>query len=135
MIHVKLKCPHCGQSLMDDEFKIDEHPSIKVVIASNGDTGTVHLSSRYGSYNKNSDIVIQDGEIVKVFCPHCKHDLKSSRLCFECKAPMITFESILGGFIRVCSRWGCKKHLAEFENLETELRAFYEKYSTFYKGD
>ncbi len=129
MIHLKLKCIHCGESLMDPDFEIDDHPSVKILVASNGDTGVLHLSSRYGSDTKDSEIDIPDGDIVRIFCPNCKADFKSSRLCYECKAPMVTFESILGGYIRVCSRWGCKKHLVEFENLETELRAFHEKYT------
>jgi len=134
MIHLKLKCHHCGESLMDPDFEIDDHPSVKILVASNGDTGLLRLSSRYGSYNKESEIDIPDGDIVRVFCPHCKDDMKSSRLCYECKAPMVTFESLLGGYVRVCSRWGCKKHLIEFEDLETELRAFHSKYSLTPQG-
>jgi len=129
MIHLKLKCHHCGESLMDEDFEIDEHPSIKVFIKHNGTTGFVHLSSLYGSYNKYSEIEVLEGEIVQILCPHCETSMESSRKCYECEAPMVTFESILGGYIRICSRWGCKKHLAEFENLETELRAFHEKYT------
>ena len=134
MIHVKLKCHHCGKNLMDKDFEIDGHPSVKVIIEHNGKKGVLHLSSRYGSYKVDSGIDVPEGEIVRVLCPHCKSDMKSSRICYECKAPMVTFESLLGGYVRLCSRWGCKKHLVEFENLETELRAFHEKYSTFFKG-
>lgn len=134
MIHVNLKCPHCGKNLMDKDFEIDNHPSVKVIIEFNGKRGILHLSSRYGSYNLDSEVEVPKGEIVRILCPYCKSDMVSSRTCYECGAPLVTFESSLGGYLRVCSRWGCKKHLIEFENLETELRAFYEKYSTFFKG-
>lgn len=129
MIHLKLKCHHCRESLMDDDYEIDEHPSVNIIIEYNGEEGVLRLSSRYGSHEKESEIEVPEGEIVRVLCPHCKSDMKSSRFCYECKAPMVTFESLLGGYVRVCSRWGCTKHLVEFENLETELRAFHEKYS------
>ena len=92
------------------------------------------MSARYGSYNVDSDIDVPEGEIVRFLCPHCNSEIISSRTCYECGAPLVTFESTLGGYLRVCSRWGCKKHLIEFENLETELRAFYEKYTFFPKG-
>lgn len=134
MIHVKLKCHHCGKNLMDKDFQIDNHPSVKVIIGYKGKKGTLRLSSRYGSYKMDSEVDVPNGEIVRFLCPYCKSDLGSSRACYECSAPMVTFESILGGYLRICSRMGCKKRILEFENLETELRAFYEKYSTFFKG-
>lgn len=134
MIHVKLKCFHCGKNLMDKGFEIDNHPSVKVIIKYKGKQGILHLSSLYGSYNIDSEIEVPKGEIARFICPHCKSNLGSSRTCYKCSAPMVTFESALGGYLRICSRKGCKKHGIEFENLETELRAFYEKYSTFFKG-
>jgi len=135
MLHVKLKCLHCGKNLKDNDCQIDNHPSMKVMIEYKGKQGALHLSSLYGSYNVDSEMDVPVGEVARFFCPHCRSDLKSSRTCYECNAPMITFESVLGGYLRICSRRGCKKHILEFENLETELRAFYEKYSTFFKGD
>ena len=56
-----------------------------------------------------------------------------TRLCEICKAPMVSFGFKEGGIIQICSRRGCKKHLIEFEDPEVELRAFYEKYSVFFK--
>jgi hypothetical protein len=120
---------------MDDDFQIEGHPSVKVLIEHKGKRGPLHLSSCYGSYETSTELSIKDGETVKFFCPACNAELTSSRLCYECKAPMVTFESELGGYLRICSRKGCKKHVIEFEKLETELRAFYEKYSTFFKGE
>jgi len=29
MIQVNVKCPHCGKSLMDEDVKIDGHPSVR----------------------------------------------------------------------------------------------------------
>jgi len=135
MIHIKLKCRHCGKSLMDPGVQIDKHPSVKVLIEHNGERGPLYLSSRYGSHNIHTDMDINEGDIVTFYCPHCDASLTSSRTCYECKAPLVTFESELGGYLRICSRKGCKKRVIEFENLETELRAFYNKYSTFFRGE
>jgi len=134
MIHVDLKCIHCGENLMDNSFQIDNHPSVKVMIEYKGEKGTLRMNSLYGSSDVDTEIDIPVGETVRFLCPSCKSDLGSSRTCYECSAQMVTFESTLGGYLRICSRMGCKKHIIEFENLETELRAFYEKYTFFSKG-
>jgi ssDNA-binding Zn-finger/Zn-ribbon topoisomerase 1 len=58
----------------------------------------------------------------------------STRICEKCNAEMVLMEIEDGGNIQICSRKGCKKHLLEFEDLQTELKAFYNVYSTFFKG-
>jgi hypothetical protein len=134
VIHINLKCYHCGKNLMDKNFEIDDHPSVRVLLEHKGKRGALRLSSRYGSHKIDSEMAVPEGDIAEFFCPHCESDLESSRACYECNAPMITFESELGGYLRICSRKGCKRHIIEFEDLETELRAFYGKYSTFFQG-
>ena len=129
MLHIKLNCFHCHKNLMDKGVQIDNHPSVKVIIEYKGKKGALYLSSRYGSYTIDTEIDVPKGEIARFFCPHCESEIKSTRVCYECNAPMVTFESQLGGFLRICSRRGCTKHGIEFDDLETELRAFYDKYS------
>ena len=133
MIQVKVKCPKCGKSLMDEEHKIDEHPSVKIVAEHKNKRFWVRLSSLYGSYNLESEFVIPEGEEVGVFCPFCEADLAGTRKCEECAAAMIPLKFFDGGVVEICSRKGCKKHLIEFENLENELRAFYNAYPLFFK--
>jgi predicted RNA-binding Zn-ribbon protein involved in translation (DUF1610 family) len=134
MIQVNVKCPHCGKSLMDDEIKIDGHPSVKVNIQWGGERGRLRLSSLYGSYEIDAQVAVPEGEIARFFCPHCNTELSSSRTCEKCSAPMVSMKFIQGGKVEICSRRGCKKHLIEFEDLESELRAFYNKYSLFFKS-
>lgn len=134
MIQLDVKCPHCGKTLMSKELKIDNNPSVKVKIEYKGKIGRLNLSSLYGSYNINLELDIPKGEIAKFFCPYCSIELKSTRICEVCKAPMVAFKSVRGGTVQICSRYGCKKHLIEFEDLETEIEAFYDAYSTFFKG-
>ena len=134
MIQVKVKCPYCGQSLMTDEKKIDNHPSVKVSIKLKDKTGFLYLSSLYGSYEIISEIDLPMDAIVLFFCPHCNADLRGDRLCDKCNAPMVVFKSFTGGNIQICSRRGCKKHLVEFENLEDELLSFYKSYPLFFSN-
>jgi methionyl-tRNA synthetase len=134
MIQVKVKCPHCGESLMDEEIKIDDRPSVRLNIQWGGERGRLRLSSLYGSYKVDSQLSVPEGEVVKFFCPHCNAELASSRSCEQCHAPMVSMKFAQGGTVQICSRRGCKKHLIEFENLESELRAFYEKYSLFFRS-
>ncbi|MGB2697437.1 MAG: class I tRNA ligase family protein [Candidatus Zixiibacteriota bacterium] len=133
MIQVNVKCPKCGKSLMDEKHKINEHPSVKVMIEHKNKRGWVRLSSLYGSYNLESELLIPEGESVRFFCPFCESDLAGTRKCEKCDAAMIPLKFSDGGFVEICSRKGCKKHLIEFENLENELKAFYNAYPLFFK--
>jgi methionyl-tRNA synthetase len=134
MIQVNVKCPHCGKSFMDDEVKIDGQPSVRLNVQWGGERGRIRLSSLYGSYKIEMQLSMPEGEIAKFFCPHCNAELTAPRICERCDAPMVSMKFIEGGTVEICSRKGCKKHLIEFEDLETELRAFYEKYSLFFKS-
>ncbi len=134
MIEVELKCPLCAESLMDAKRKIDNRPAITVEIRYGKKKGKLRMSSLYGSYKVEMDIVCPDGKIGDLFCPHCKEGLKGSRNCEICQAPMVAFSLREGGTIQICSRRGCKKHLIEFEDPDLELRTFYEKSGTFYKA-
>jgi len=119
---------------MDEETKIDDHPSVKLSIEWGGQQGTLYLSSLYGSYNIDIGLPVPEGEVVKFFCPHCSGELTGTRRCEECDALMLPLRFREGGTVQICSRRGCKKHFIEFQDLETELRAFYDKYSLFFKS-
>lgn len=134
MIQVNIKCPHCGKSLMEEKHSLDGHPSVKVLIEYEKKKGFLHLSSLYGSYNIETEVFVPEKKIAQFFCPHCQKELKSTRICELCQAPMIPLRFAEGGTVQICSRRGCKKHLIEFEELETEIKAFYDKYSLFFRS-
>ena len=128
MIQLTLKCPYCNESLMDEDVRIADHPSIKLIVDHYGKKGSIHLCSIYGDYSKESTINIPDGEVVRVLCPKCEANLGSNTPCAKCGAPMVLLRSSVGGTIQFCSRHGCTKHHVEFENLDSELEAFYQAY-------
>jgi len=79
------------QSLMDEEYKVDGEPSIKLIIEIGGKSGTLRLSSIYGSFNYLADTELIANEVTKFYCPHCRENLATSDACNTCGAPMVSF--------------------------------------------
>lgn len=129
-VSLNAKCPHCGKSFMDEETKLRDVRSIKLNIETSENRGTIRLCSIYGCYDHLCDIDLKEGEIVKIFCPHCNKELKSNDECDakDCNAPMIPLTLQLGGKVFICSRKGCDNHFVAFEDLATEVRKFYHEY-------
>lgn len=131
-VSLNLKCPVCGESLMDHKQLIDNEASIRLIIEIDNKKGVIRLSSVYGSYNYLSDIDLPKNEIARFFCPHCKSEIKSDEVCSICHAPMIPFHLNMGGKVSICSRVGCKNHFVEFNDLSVALKKFYQEYG--YRG-
>jgi hypothetical protein len=127
-ISLKVKCPVCSKSLMDNDHKVDNEPSIKLSIESCGKKGTIRLSSVYGSFNYLTDFEISDQEIVSFSCPYCREELDTSELCKLCDAPMVSLILDLGGKVSFCSRKGCQDHSVGFEDLSMALKKLYQDY-------
>lgn len=138
-ISVNVKCPVCDKSLMDDTHNVDNKPSIQFDIKVAGQKGQINLSSIYGSYNYRTNIEIPQREVAEFYCPHCSANLLTSEKCTDCSAPMVKIYLHMGGKLTFCSRNGCKKHSAEFEDLTSALRKFYHDYgfrsATYHDGD
>lgn len=115
---------------MDNEQMLMEKPSIKLNIETMTNRGTIRLCSIYGCYKHHCDIELAKGDIARFYCPHCNKELKSNDFCSvpNCNAPMIAFTLQLGGKVCICSRKGCKNHFVAFQDLETEVRKFYDEY-------
>lgn len=128
-LKLKLKCPHCGVSLMDEAHPIDGVPSVAVSVETGGRKGWVRLSSIYGSYNLESEFDIGERDIVAFSCPQCDHTLKNAMNCEVCDAPLVTFQLMEGGIIKICSRKGCQNHLLDFENDDLAMAKLYETFS------
>lgn len=132
MIIVNVKCPHCKKSLMSNEKLINKKPTIIVKLTYAGKKDILYLSAVYGNYNIETNLNVPKGKIAGFRCPHCNTDLKSTRKCDICNAPMISFDLKDGGQVQICSRRGCKKHIIEFEDPAKELDAFYKSYIKAY---
>jgi ssDNA-binding Zn-finger/Zn-ribbon topoisomerase 1 len=128
-LKLKVKCPSCGCSLLDEGHFIDDAPSIKVSIKVEERKGWLRLSSIYGSYAIESEFEIPESQIATFFCPSCNTPLKDTTDCSLCQAPMVSFQLEEGGAVKICSRRGCKKHSLEFGSRELAMSKFYEAYS------
>jgi predicted RNA-binding Zn-ribbon protein involved in translation (DUF1610 family) len=125
-ISLKVSCPYCMQSLMDEETKLHGFPSIKLNIKTENDRGTIRLCSVYECFDHQSDIPIAKGEIVEFSCPHCNKELLVKEECHLCDAPMVSLSLATGGRVNICSRKGCSNHYVAFQDLSTELSNFYQ---------
>jgi hypothetical protein len=130
VVSLNVKCPHCDASFMDEEYLINNKPTIKLLIhTSIGQKGFIRLSSIYGDYNFVSEFSIKDKEIVEFFCPQCNESLYRKKItCDLCGAPIVGLNCTIGGRVSICSRSGCKNHYIVFEDLDTTIRKFYEDY-------
>ncbi len=128
LISLKVKCPHCGKSLMDHTLFLNAKPSIKVRIDHQGKQGMLNLCSTFNCLDKQSSIELTKGEIAGLSCMHCKKDLKGLQVCNSCGAPIVDFDLDKGGTVHVCSRIGCEKHYVSFEDIYSTLTSFYHEY-------
>ncbi len=130
VVSIAVKCPHCNTSLMDDSHLINNRESIRLNIETTiHQKGNIWLSSIYGDYNYSCEFQIPEGDIVNFYCPHCHEDLKRKKVeCDICGAPIVSFNSTVGGRVSICSRNGCKNHYVVFEDLDTAIRKFYDEY-------
>jgi hypothetical protein len=128
MLQVSVNCPYCRRSLEDDKVLVDNFPSVKTKAICRGQEGFLHLSSTYGSFQTETDLPIEMGDVVEFFCPYCGGSLKTKAICKECDAPMMRVDLDAGGYIRFCSRKGCCNHHIAFEDIYKELREFLTQY-------
>ena len=128
-VSLTVKCPKCGEFLMDEAHLINNRKAIKLNIkTSDGKEGKIWLSSIYGDYNYTAEHPIPEGDVVEFICPHCNTNLARPIECEVCSAPIVSFTCSIGGKVSICSRNGCKNHYVVFENLDTAVRKFYSEY-------
>jgi ssDNA-binding Zn-finger/Zn-ribbon topoisomerase 1 len=127
-LSLRVKCPICNELLMDEEHLVDNEASIKLNIEMGDKTGTIFLSSIYGSYNYICDIDLPSGGVASFICTHCHAQITSQVECLTCGASMVPFYLEMGGKVAICSRAGCKNHAVEFTDLSDALKRLYQEY-------
>ncbi len=120
LVALDVSCPFCHQSLMDEEVKIYGFPSVRLNIRSEeNDEGMVHLCATYECFEHQKDIPVKQGEVVNFCCPHCHSELLTREICKICDAPMVELDLAPGGFVRICSRFGCFNHFLSLSETES----------------
>ncbi len=113
---VEVSCPRCNRSLMLPEHPILGLPSIHVTVSFQRKHGWLRLSSLYGSFQLEAEHELPADSVADFFCPRCHGQLRSTKLCPHCDAPMISLLVKGGGMIQFCSRRGCKEHLLDLSD-------------------
>jgi hypothetical protein len=125
LISLRVNCPVCGHSLMDNDRPVDNCPSIRLKVDVGKKSGVINLSSVWESLNYVCTIETPKKEIPKLSCPHCNSAFKGKADCQVCDAPMIPLDLELGGDVCICSRMGCRSHFVKFVDFSFALKQLY----------
>lgn len=110
---VSVSCPNCNRSLMTREHLLDGHPMIRVTASFGRKHGWMRLSGLYGDHRVQLEYEIPPGAVVNFFCPKCHAELRSTRVCPQCDAPMMVLLVRGGGTVQFCSRRECTEHMLD----------------------
>ncbi|MBI4811747.1 MAG: HAMP domain-containing protein [Ignavibacteriales bacterium] len=99
----KASCPR-RHSLIDNNFKIDGLPALRVKVVSNEKEGIIHLDPVYGKHRNDYNTGFKIDKDTKFVCPDCDSSLvQQDKICPRCGAPILTFEISGQGVYEVCS--------------------------------
>ncbi|MBI5020428.1 MAG: HAMP domain-containing protein [Ignavibacteriales bacterium] len=91
-------------SLIDNEFKIDGLPALKVKVVADGKGGIIHLDPVYGKHRNQYYPGIKINKDTKFICPDCDNSLvQQDKICPKCGSPILAFEISGQGFYEVCA--------------------------------
>ena len=102
----QIKRASCSKrhSLIDNDFKIDGMPALKVKIISEGKEGIIHLDPVYGKHRNNFDVGFKISKNSSFVCPECNISLiQENKTCPKCGSPVLGFEIPGEGIYEVCS--------------------------------
>ena len=125
LVSLRVKCPVCGHSLMDEKRPVDNCPSIQLKVEVGEKSGVINLSSVWESFNYVCTIDTPKKEILKLSCPHCNSSIRGKADCEVCSAPMVSLDLEVGGDVCICSRMGCKSHFVKFVDFSFALKKLY----------
>lgn len=110
VFRLSVSCPSCNRSLVTYDHLLDGQPMIHITAIYKRKHGWMRLSSLYGDHRIESEHEFPVDSVVSFFCPRCHSELRSTRQCPRCDAPMIPLLVRAGGMVHFCSRSGCKEH-------------------------
>lgn len=99
----KAACPK-RHSLIDNEFRIDGLPSLKVKVVSNSKEAIIHLDPIYGRHHNKFNLDFKIDKNTKFLCPECNTSIVlQDKQCPECGSPVLAFDVSGQGVYEVCS--------------------------------
>ena len=103
---MQIKKAACSKrhNLIDNEFKIDGLPALKVKVISEGKEGIIHLDPVYGKHRNTFSLDFKINKNSKFVCPDCNVSLiLEDKTCPKCGNPVLVFEVEGQGRYEVCS--------------------------------
>ena len=119
-------CPN-GCSLVNPKKKIAGKPAITTEIRVRGSTGTIDFNPYYGVFEYESTVEFQSGDVVDLYCPHCRASLTVEELCGMCHVPMFAIHLADGGEVRACPKVGCRNHHLTIVDLDAQFADYYDE--------
>ncbi len=124
----KAACPK-RHSLIDNDYRIDGLPAIKVKVISGNNEGIIHLDPVYGKHRNNFDLGFKIEKNAKFVCPECNNSvIEQDKLCPICGSTILSFEVSGQGIYEVCSsvnsnweRWDYVDSLGLKEYIEIKI--------------
>ncbi|MCF8239952.1 MAG: HAMP domain-containing protein [Melioribacteraceae bacterium] len=101
-------CPN-GHSLIDNDYRIEGMPSLKVKVKSANVEGIINLDPVYGKFRHYYGVSIKDDSDSYFHCPECDVLLIDKNMrCPECDSPVYSINIPNQGEVRGCMKQGCK---------------------------
>jgi hypothetical protein len=105
LLRLEVQCPNCQAALTrGDRVVLAAH-----VVPSHQD-GEVRLSALFGDYRVETDLAINDGDVLTYSCPSCERSLTIETPCKLCGAPLAEVTLASGESMELCGRRGCRGH-------------------------
>lgn len=119
-------CPR-GCNLLNDKKLMSGKPAITVELRLRGETSLIHLNPYYGIFEYETDVEMHAGDVVDLYCPHCKVSLTVPELCGMCRVHMFAIHLPDGGEVRACPLIGCRNHRLTIIDLDAQFAEFYDE--------
>jgi len=126
LLVLALRCPRCAALLTEgDRVRLD------ALLRRTSREGAVSLSAVFGDPGLETDLPLEDGDVVELSCPQCDAGLLLPLRCRLCGAPMASLEIDGGGTLEFCSRRGCRAQaLGGAGNLDDMMTLMHRMFDT-----
>ena len=105
MLVLALCCPQCSATLTEGpRVRLDGH------VGRTHQQGDISLSAVFGDYSVETDLALEEGDVVDFSCPRCEASLMLPLTCKICGAAMASLNIAKGGYLEFCTRRGCRAH-------------------------
>ncbi len=105
MLVLELCCPQCGAALTEGtRVHLDGH------VRRTHQQGRVLLNAVLGEWGVETDLGLEEGDLVDFSCPRCEASVMLPLSCKLCGAGLASLNIAKGGHMEFCSRRGCKAH-------------------------